>query len=49
MMTPFQRILAVTLVAAAALLLAALRQPSPREVVTHRICYTDIQGNTTCE
>jgi hypothetical protein len=49
MTTPFQRILAVTLVATAALLLAGVQQQSPREVVTHRICYTDVQGNRTCE
>jgi len=40
--------LAAALVAAVALLVG-LRQPSPREVVTHKICYTDVSGNRTCE
>jgi hypothetical protein len=53
MMTPTKRALAAAVVAAVALL-AAVRPHNPsthqlKEVVTHRICYTDIDGNKTCE
>ncbi|MFZ0480077.1 MAG: hypothetical protein WAL71_13095 [Terriglobales bacterium] len=48
MTTSIKHILAVTLVAALALL-AGARPRSPKEIVTHRICYTDDAGNRTCE
>lgn len=52
-MKPSKRALAAVVVAALALL-AALRQPAPRqselkEVVTHKICYTDVDGYRHCE
>jgi len=48
MLKPTRRTLAVALVAALALL-TGLRQPRPRGVVTHRICYPTINGSETCE
>ncbi|MGB9235980.1 MAG: hypothetical protein WCC04_16340 [Terriglobales bacterium] len=48
MLKPTKRTLAVALVAALALL-TGLRQPSPKEVVTHRICYPNANGTETCE
>jgi len=48
MLKPTRRTLAVALVAALALL-TGLRQPRPREVVTHRICYPTVNGGNICE
>ncbi len=51
MPTLFHRAFALLLASAAIVLLLGLRKPEPklRETVTHRICYTDVQGNTSCE
>ncbi|MGA9526562.1 MAG: hypothetical protein WBS24_00460 [Terriglobales bacterium] len=48
MTTSIKHIFAVTFVAAITLL-AAARPHTQKEVVSHRICYTDVAGNRICE